>query len=344
MVQRASLLFAAAVVAVFPLAALADSEADFFKDKNVTIIVPAGPGGSYHLYAQVVQRHLAKHIPGNPAIIIQNKPGAGGAASAAYMMSVAPKNGTIIAELVPGMITDPVVKSSVSYDARKFNFLGSIAARDFSIAVWHTVPVKTLDDLRKTEITIGTTGRASAGYVVPHFINSVLGTKMKVITGYASGGDIDIAIERKEVQGRGNFYSGFASVRPDWIRDKTIHFIMTLGPTNPALKGVPRVRDYLKVGSLEERTFNLLEMNFNVGQAFYAPPDVPANRIATLRTAFAAMLADKAMQAELAKHDLDFGPQTPDQINREIEQGFKGATPDVVKRFRVMMGGEKAKS
>lgn len=343
MVQCASMLFAAAFAAALPFTALAAGD-DFFSGKTVTIIVPAGPGGSYHLYAQVVQRHFAGHIPGNPAIIVQNKPGAGGAASAAYMMNVAPKNGTVIAELVPGMITDPIVKSSVSYDARKFNFLGTIAARDFSVAVWKTVPVKSLDDLRKTEVTIGTTGRASAGYVVPHFINSVLGTKMKVITGYASGGDIDIAMERHEVQGRGNYYSGFASVRPNWIRDHLIRFIMTLGPVNPALKGVPRVRDYLKPGSIEEKTFNLLEMNFNVGQSFYAPPDVPADRVATLRKAFAAMLADKSMQAELTKHNLDFGPMTPDQIKSEMERGFKGATPDVVKKFREMMGGSKAKS
>jgi tripartite-type tricarboxylate transporter receptor subunit TctC len=343
MVLRASLLLAAAIVTA-PLAALADSESNFFKAKNITVIVPAGPGGSYHLYAQIVQRYLGSHIPGNPSLIVQNKPGAGGAASAAYMMNVAPKNGTVIAELVPGMITDPIVKSSVSYDARKFNFLGSIAARDFSIAVWGDVPVKTLDDLRKQEITIGTTGRASAGYVVPHFINSVLGTKMKVITGYASGGDVDIAMERKEVQGRGNYYSGFASVRPDWIRNHMIRFILTMGPANPALKGVPRVRDFLKPGSLEEKTFNLLEMNFNVGQSFYAPPGVSPARIATLRKAFAAMLDDKAMQADLAKHNLDFGPQGPAQIDREINQGFNGATPEVIKRFRVMMGGQKAKS
>ena len=187
-------------------------------------------------------------------------------------------------------------------------------------------------------------GPGSAAYVVPAFINAVLGTKMKVITGYASGGDIDIAMERKEVQGRGNYYSGFASVRPTWIRDHLIRFIMTLGPVNPALKGVPRVRDFLKPGSLEEKTFNLLEMNFNVGQSFYAPPGVPAARVAVLRKAFADMLADKAMQAELSKHNLDFGPQTPAQIDQEISRGFKGATPDVVKRFRVMMGGQKAKS
>ena len=108
--------------------------------------------------------------------------------------------------------------------------------------------------------------------------------------------------------------------------------------------GLPRVRDFLKPGSLEEKTFNLLEMNFNVGQSFYAPPGVPAARVAVLRKAFADMLADKAMQAELSKHNLDFGPQTPAQIDQEISRGFKGATPDVVKRFRVMMGGQKAKS
>ena len=106
--------------------------------------------------------------------------------------------------------------------------------------MWHTAPVHSVDDLRKHEITIGATGRAASSYVVPSFINSVLGARMKLITGYGSGGDLNIAMERGETQGRGNFYSGFTGVRPDWIRDNKIRFILTMGPRHPALANVPR--------------------------------------------------------------------------------------------------------
>lgn len=340
MVHRASLLLAAGAVALSALPALADSEADFFRDKTVSIVVPAGPGGSYHLYAQMVQRHLLRHIPGNPTGVVKNMPGAGGASSATYMTNVAPKDGTVIAEMAPGTLTDPLVKQ-LKFDARKFSYLGSIAARDFSVAVWHTVPVKTIADLKKTEVTIGTTGRSSAGYIVPHFINSVLGTKMKVITGYASGGDTNIAIERGEVQGRGNFYSGFASVRPDWISEKKIRFIATLGPKNPALDGVPRVRDQLTPGSIEAKTFDLMEVNFNVGQAFYAPPGIPRARLATLRRAFDAMLADPALKKELDSRNLDFTPQSAADVDKAIAHGFKDVNDEVIKRFRQIMGGDQ---
>lgn len=330
-------------LALAPLAAVAASSAgaeDYYKGKTVTVQVPSGSGGTYHVYCQIVAGQIGKHIPGAPQVIIQNLPGAGGAKSASYMANAAPKDGSYIAMVAPGTITIPLVRN-VKFDARKFQWLGSVAARAYTLAVWHTVPVKTIADMKKTEITVGTAGVGAAGYVVPSFINNALGTRMKIITGYKSGGETNLAMERGEVHGRGNFYSGFTGVRPDWITDRKIRFLLAIGPRNPALKGVPHVREVLKPDSEEAKVYDLIELNFNVGQAFYAPPGVAAEPVAILRKAFAAMLADPALVKEIEKRRVEFQPQSWQEVQRQVVEGFKSAEPAVVERLKAVMGSKQ---
>jgi tripartite-type tricarboxylate transporter receptor subunit TctC len=315
--------------------------ADYYKGKTVTVQVPSGSGGTYHVYCQLVARHIGPHIPGNPKVIIQNLPGAGGAKSASYMMNVAPKNGSYIAMVAPGVITDPLIRKH-KFDARKFQWLGSVAARPFSLAVWHTVPVKSIEDLKKTQVVFGTNGKASAGYIVPAFVNAVLGTKIKIITGYKSGGQTNLAMERGEVQGRGNYYSGFTGVRPEWITKHMITFVLGIGPRHPALKDVPHLRDLIKPGTMESKMYDLIELNFNVGQAFYTAPGVPAGPVAILRKAFSDMLADPELQKDIAKRRVEYQPQNAAQVEAKIAQGFKSAEPAVVKRLRGILTGKQS--
>jgi len=314
---------------------------DYYKDKTVTVQVPSGSGGTYHVYCQLVSSHIGRHIPGKPKVVIQNLSGAGGAKSASYMMNVAPKDGSYIAMIAPGVITDPLIRKH-KFDARKFQWLGSVAARPFSIAVWHTMPIKTIEDMKKIPVIIGTNGKASAGYVVPAFVNAVLGTKMKIITGYKSGGATNLAMERGEVQGRGNYYSGFTGVRPEWITEKKITFVLGIGPRHPKLKDVPHLRDLIKPGSMEAKMYDLIELNFNVGQAFYTAPGVPAGPVAILRKAFSDMLADPELQKDIVKRRVEYQPQSAAEVEREIENGFKSAEPAVVKRLREILTGKNA--
>lgn len=334
-----TLALAASFVALAGVSVPVSAGEAFFKDRTVSVIVPVGPGGSFHIYAQIVARHLAKHIPGNPSVIVQNRPGAGGAVSAAYVAHAAPKDGTVIGKIVPGMLTDPLMRD-VRYDATEFQYLGAIAARDFSLAVWHTAPVESWEDLKTTEVTFGATGRGASTAVIPQFVNGVLGTKMQIITGYGSGGDINLAIERGEVQGRGNFYSGYTGVRPDWIEQNKLRFLLTMGPEQPALDGVPRVRDLLKPGSMEARVFGMLEASFNMGQAFYLAPDVPKGRVETLQKAFWDAMTDPALKAEAEQRRVDYGPISAADMRRIVDEGMKPAQdPEVVKKFREIMGG-----
>jgi tripartite-type tricarboxylate transporter receptor subunit TctC len=331
-------LSAAVVSFMATLPAAADDAADFFKGKTVAVVVPAGPGGTYQVYGQLVQRHLGSHIPGNPALIVQNRPGAGGALAAAYMMNAAPHDGTVIAEISPGTITEPLFRPAVKYDVRKFNWLGSISVRSYVLAVWHTVPVKTIQDLRHTKVTFGTTGKGSTGFQFPSFVNHALGTKIDIIPGYKGGGDIDLAIENGEVQGRGNFYSGFTGVRPEWVRDHKIRFLLKLGPDRPELKDVPHIRQFLKPGSLVAKEYDVLESNLNVGQGFYAPPGVPKAQLAVLRKAFADMLKDPALKQEAESRRVPLNTRTPEEVQSAVDKGFGAVTPKIVSELATVMG------
>lgn len=313
--------------------------ADFYAGKTVTVINPSGPGGSYHLYAQIVARHLGQFIPGHPTVIVQDKPGAGGALAAAYMMNAAPKNGTVVAEIAPGSITEPLVHK-LKYDATKFDWLGSIATRSQVIAVWHTVPVNTIEDLKKTEITVGATGRAATSYIVPAYVNAILGTKMKIITGYKGGGSLNLAMERGETQGRSNYYSGYTSVHPEWIRDHKLKFLIVVGAPIKELPNVPNVSHFLKPGSVDAKVDKLIALNFEVGQAFYAPPGVPADHAKILRKAFADMLADPATKKDCENRKLDFEAVSAANVKKIIAAGFSAADAKVRSRFRQVMGAK----
>lgn len=332
---------AVAVSCVLPvvLAGIATAAAQeiTFKDKIVTVVVPTGSGGTHHVFGQLVQHHIGKHLPGNPSVLIQNRQGGGGATAAAYMENVAPKDGTVICELTPGMLTEPLIRPQLKYDAFKFRYLGAIAARPYVLAVWHTAPVRSFEDLKKTEIIMGTNGRASTGYIIPVFLNNVLGTRMKVITGYKSGGETNLAMERGEVHGRGNYYSGFVSITPQWIAEKKVRFLLAIGPTQPELKDVPHARSLLKPGTMEAKLYELLEVNFNVGQAFFAPPGTPNAVMAVLRKAFDALKTDPAIIKEAEQRGVEFMPRSGVDLERDVQAGLKAAEPAVVERLRAVM-------
>ncbi len=192
-------------------------EAVSFKDRTVKVIVPSGSGGTYHVYCQIVQRNIGRHIPGKPKTIIQNMSGAGGVKSANYMYNVAPKDGSVLAMLNPGASMVPLLRKgqkAIRFKTRDLNWLGTASVRTYTIAFWHKSPIKTVEDLKKRQAIMVTSGRSSMSYLIPHFINAVAGTKMKIILGYKGGGAMNMALERGEGEGRGNFYSGFTGVRP----------------------------------------------------------------------------------------------------------------------------------
>jgi len=327
---------AALMAGAGPLAA-----AEYFAGKTITVQVPSGSGGTYHVYCQLVQRSIASHIPGKPKTLIQNKPGGGGATSAAYMMNVAPKDGTHIAMIAPGTISTQLVRE-IKFDARQFNWLGSVASRAAAIFIWHSHGITTLDQLKQREVTIGSTGFSASGSVMPRLINTLLGTRMKIIYGYKGGGAINVAIESGETMGRWVFRSGLMSIRPTWIPEKKMIPIVATGPRDAELKGVPHLRDLLAPGSADQKLYDVVGMDLEVGQAFYAPPGVPKQAVDILRKAFADMIADPATRADIVKRRIEFSPLSAGEVAAKIRAGFDAATPEVIKALKAVHAQKKS--
>lgn len=309
--------------------ALAQSNAvaDFYNGKTVQVIAPSGAGGSVYQYALTVANHLGRHIPGSPTSIVQSRPGGGGVTAANYVAKAGPKDGTVVAELHPQSLLAPLTGKGATYDPRAFQWLGSVAIRTYVGAVWHTVNVRTLEDMKDKEHVWGGSGVASASYQYPMFLAHLTGARLRVIPGYKSGGETNLAMERGEVEGRGNYYEGFLTTNPDWIRDKKVKFVFKLGPEHPDLAGVPAGSQYARTPK-QQQMLRVLEAPLSIGQAFYVAPEVPKERAAALREAFKRMLADPQFLAETEKIKLYVNPASPEDISGVVSKVY--ATPKEV--------------
>ena len=338
--MKPTLFAAVAAVIGISLSTPANAE-DYFKDKTMTVVVPSGSGGTFHIYCQLVQRNLSKHIPGNPKMIIQNRPGAAGVKSLRWMVSAAPKDGTVIAMINPGTTMTPLLRPNMGYDATKLIWLGAPSVRTYTLGVWHTRPIKTMEDAKKMEVTLASTGKAATSTLWPVLLNQLIGTKFKVIHGYKGGGAMNLAVERGEVWGRTNYYSGYLGVRPDWMRDGKITFLATIGPPRKEVENVPRTRDLVK-DEMGRKMVDLLEANFNVGQAFYVPPGTPQPVVGILRTAFTAMLKDPDFHAEAKKRRVPSFYRTWQEVEEAVKVGY--ASPkDVAEKLATALGFRKDK-
>jgi tripartite-type tricarboxylate transporter receptor subunit TctC len=312
-------------LAAATLGAAAHGQSDvagFYKGKTVHVIAPSGAGGSVYQYALLASNHIGRHVPGNPTSIIQSRPGAGGVTAANYVAQAGAKDGTVVAELHPQSLLTPMTGKGASYDPRTFQWLGSLAVRAYVGAVWHTVNVRTLEDMKDKEYVFGGSGVASASYQYPMFLAHLTGARIKVIPGYKSGGETNLAMERGEVQGRGNYYEGFLATNPDWVRDKKVKFVFRLGPDHPDLAGVPHARQYAKTPK-QQQMLRVLESPIAVGQAFYVAAGVPKDRVEALRAAFRNMLADPEFKAEAEKMKLYIEPSTPEEVADAVAKVYE---------------------
>jgi hypothetical protein len=222
-----SLIAAAACAASI---ARADPVADFYRGKTVKMIVNSTPGAGYDIYARLVARHMANHIPGRPTVVAQNLPGAGGRAAAVYAYSVAAKDGLTLAALNRSVALAQVMGDpNLGFDNARFNWIGNPDSDNSTLATWHTSGVRTIEDARTKEITVGTTGDGNSS-IYPRVMNAVLGTRFKIVRGYPGGNEVNLAMEKGEVQGRGdNAWGSWKSARPEWLRDRQINIVVQIG-------------------------------------------------------------------------------------------------------------------
>jgi tripartite-type tricarboxylate transporter receptor subunit TctC len=322
-------------------AVLADPVADFYSGKTITLIISAGTGGGYDTNARLVARHFGKHIPGNPTIVPKNMPGGGHLVAANYMYNVAPKDGTAIATLLPAFVSYQILDGKqVEYDAAKFNWIGASDVDNHNLYVWHTTGVHSIEDAKKKEVLMGSTGAGSYTGLYPTLLNNLVGTKFKIVSGYKSTAEIHIAMERGEVQGRaGNLFSSLLSQNRDWLDGKKINLLMQVGSKrDPNFKDVPLMTE-LTTNPEAKRILTIYSGDVALGRSFITTPGVPADRLAALRKAFDETMADPEFLADAKKLNLEIRPlghadvtaaameilSTPPEL---IEKAKKANTPN----------------
>jgi tripartite-type tricarboxylate transporter receptor subunit TctC len=319
--------------------ALADAVADFYRGKQLRVIVRTTPATDYDQYSRLIARFMGKHIPGNPSMIVVNMPGGGGITAANYMAQVAPQDGTVIGIVSQGLAADQALGMSPQLKAnlREFNWLANVIFSNQLLVVWHTSPTKTIEDAKQRVTTIGTTGAGSASVQYPAFYNNVLGTKFKIVFGYPGGQHIDLAMERGEVEGRGtNPYSGWMASKPTWIPQKLIIPLIQAGvEKEPALPDVPLIVDQ-PVKPEDRPLLGFMAQSSAVGRPFATTPGVPPERVAALRAAFAATVKDPELLAAAAQENMEIRPMTGEKLH-DIIVGLLGAPQDVRERMKIAL-------
>ena len=332
--------------AVFGVAAIGAAQAqsveEFYKGKTISMVIGYSPGGGYDTYARLVARFMGDHIPGKPQIVPRNMPGASSRVAAAFVYNVAPKDGTTLATGDQSLSVAQVMGEKLQFDTTKFIYIGNPSAENNTTVTWHTSPVKTIDDAKKIEVPLGATGGSTSSQY-PRAMNAVLGTKFKVILGYPGGNDINLAMERGEVAGRGsNSWASWKATRPEWLKEKKINILVQIGLTKaPDLQNVPLLHD-LAANPEDRAVLRLLSAPSVIGRPIFGPPGVPAERVKALRQAFDATMKDPAFIAELEKAQLELEPVSGEELERLVNE--IAATPKpVADRLAEIIGIEGAK-
>ena len=309
--------------------ALADDVEDFYRGRNLTVLVGVGAGGEYDLQMRMVARHIGKHIPGKPGTIPQNMVGATGLLMANHLANVAPKDGSVIGLVQNGLPSYQAMGiEGVNFDATKFNWIGSLAPTAETMAIHKRANVTTVEDARKKELIAGSNGRSGITYTFPRLMNELLGTKFKIITGYQSVNEINIAMDRGEADGRNNSWTSWKAAKPDWIANKEIHVIVYAGPKPRDLDGVPAFED-LVANDDDRQLVRLVISGSRLGHPFATAPGVPQERVKALREAFAAMVRDPDYLKEITAARLEPNPIRGEDLGRTVDELM--AMPQAVK-------------
>ncbi len=336
----------AALAAVTAIATLAvstaraqQSVADFYRGKNVALLLGTGPGGSYDLYARLFAEHLGKHIPGNPSILVEHMPGAGGVTAGNHLYGPGPQDGTKILlshAIIMSEVLDP--KAGVRFQSAKFNWIGTYDAIAHTLAFWHEAPVKTIADLKGGNIVVGSFAKAHFTYQWPAMMRDVLGLNFKLITGYPTGNHNNLAMERGEIHGWAASWENLIGTRPHWIKEKKVTLLTQF--LLERKHQIPDVPTLLELAPPDKKdVVEFMSASTPFGRAIVVGPGVPADRVAALRTAFAATIKDPAFLAAAQKRNVDIDWRDH-QHTMSLVKKIVGASPDLIARVKKSVGQE----
>jgi tripartite-type tricarboxylate transporter receptor subunit TctC len=305
----------------------------FYAGKQLTFITGSAVGGGYDLQARLVARHLGRLLPGNPTVIVQNMPAAGSLAAANYIYNTAPKDGTAIALIQRGMLLAKLNNpNGVRFELDKLNWVGSLNSEVGLAFAWHTAPHRTAKDLFEKELIVG--GHTGVDpETTPRLYNALLGTKFKIITGYSGTTDIGLAMERGEVEGIGDWsWTSLKKQRPDWLRDNKIRLLMQGAlQKDPELPNLPLALEFVK-NETDRKVMELYFTQKTVARPVIAPPGLPAERLAVLRTAFNALAKDQEFLADAEKSNLEVAPLPSEAVDKVIAL-IATTPPEIAERF-----------
>lgn len=331
----AAFTVAAAVIVPTPTAA----QANFYRGKSIELVISTGVGGGLDANARVVARHIGNHIPGQPAIVPKNMPGAGHIRAANYVFTQAPKDGTTIATFIPIFVMAQVLERSrsIQFNPAEFNWLASTSSSNSTVYVWHTSGIKSVEDATKRQVRMGGTGVGSYTVIYPVVMNSLIGTKFKLVTGYQSAAEVGLALERGEIEGRaGNNFNSLKAENGEWLRTGKINLIAQVGLERDAeFPNVPLLTDYAK-NEDDRRILQLFSTDVVIGRPFVTSPGVPAERVAMLRRAFDAMMKDPAYIEDSRKANLDVMPTEGAAIQKVVAE-IVGTPDDIIAKAKRAM-------
>jgi tripartite-type tricarboxylate transporter receptor subunit TctC len=330
----AALCFASAAAAQDPIT-------EFYRGKTVRITVGSAVGGGYDGYARLVGRHLGKHIPGNPTVVVQNIPGSGSNKAASYVALQAPKDGTAIGAIQPGAILQPLHSEvALPHDPSKFIMLGSASSGVYLCLIRSDAPIKTFEEAFTKEVLIGTSGEGATLRELPILLINVLGVKLRLVGGYAGSNEILLAIERNEVHGMcGMSWSSISMQRGEWFKNGTLKAIVQEDLRgHPELNkiGVPLAISFAKT----EEDRQVLQMVYSqnlFGRPYVLPEGVPAERVSALRKAFMATMADPALAAEAGKAGMELGEMGGEEVQAMVAKLYALPASTIARAKRAMV-------
>ncbi len=315
-----------------------DAVASFYRGKTVSIVVGTSAGGGYDLYARLIARHLPKFIPGNPSIVVSNMPGAGSLVATQYIVNVAPKDGTAIGAVFFGVVMEPLLgdASKAKFDALKLNWVGS-ANKESPICIARTdAAVKKMEDVFTKELVVGASATSGSTRDFPALLRNTLGAKFRIVGGYPGSNEISLAIEKGEVEAAcGYGWTSLIAGRPQWLKDKFVTVLAqeTLTP-NPVMKqmGIPLAIDFARTPE-QRQVMEMIYAPLEWGRPYIAAPEVPADRMAALQTAFMHAVESPELLEEAKKQNIDIEPANAAEIKQLLQRLYK-APPEIVEKAK----------
>lgn len=334
--MRSLLAAALALLAALPApAAEAQTVEEFYKGKQLKLMIGAAPGGGNDIFARLFAKHYGRLVPGNPTIVSSNLAAAAGIALANQLFATQPRDGSVIAYFQRNIPLEPLLGGKeVQYDSTKLRWLGSLNRETNVIVAWHTAPVKKVDDLFTTEMIVGSSGGGADTLIFPHLFNRMLKTRFKVVSGYSGGDEMDLAMERGETHGRASMtWTTLSTSRVRWLNEKLAAPIAQYGlKRDPALPDLPNMLDFVKDPD-DRQVLELLLARQETGRPFATPPEVPADRLAALRQAFAAVARDPEFLADANQRGISPELMTGEDVEALLARMYK-TPPETLQKAR----------